>query len=101
MLKILSYFSKMSLQQSVKLFLLFVSILALYQVVISPFLIDKKIEACRDGVIEKYREKWVSYCYLEKREIGEDGLCRLSKERANYVNDQKHEELNQCSARFR
>ncbi len=57
-----------------------------YAYTLRPILNKPKLERCLTAAQDKREERWRSYCRIDNRQIGTDGSCLNTKERADYVN---------------
>jgi hypothetical protein len=65
-----------------------------------PITNGRRVEECLVAAKGKYRERWIDYCKLDKKEIGTDGLCLLSSERVDQTQGRYSEERNDCYQHF-
>ena len=65
-----------------------------------PLLNKPKIDKCLEDIKDKYNERWKSYCRLDRKEIGTDGFCLLSDERADTVYERFNDEKGDCFKKY-
>ena len=95
-MKILSKIKGMSLEQSIKLFLLIVAFLGVYFIVAQPIVDERQIKKCKEKVQTDSLETWKEYCHIRDAEIGTDGSCLLPKSTAEALKSDTRKGLDLC-----
>ena len=72
----------------------------LWYFVINPYLNSKKLDKCLVNSKEEYRNRFKSSCVIDGREIGKDGFCLQSSERADKLGEYYKELKNDCFKKY-
>ena len=67
-----------------------------YSYTLRPILSKPKLDKCLDAVNEKRKESWKEYCKIDNQKIGTDGLCLLSSERSDSINERTDRQREEC-----
>jgi hypothetical protein len=61
---------------------------------------EPKLDKCLKDAEEQRKERWNNYCRIDGREIGTDGSCLNTKERADYVNKLLQDSKDDCFKQY-
>jgi len=91
---------KITLERAVKLIILLVFlIIAVYifwSSIIVPYRNRKDTVGCLSKVYDDLKKEWQEGCHIEGKEIGQDGICPLTPERAGALYERYNSRKNEC-----
>jgi len=98
--KVQKIVKKITLERTVKLIILLVFIIIgvfiIWSSIIVPYRNRKDTVGCLSKVYEDLKKEWQEGCRIEGKEIGSDGLCPLSPEKASTLYERYNTRKNEC-----